>query len=134
MDRDNQTKILLYKVVGCVCKTYLTFTLALKQICKSSILHTTQGTINPLIVVWLLQKTRFFYTNLRVYFPNLIPRLNYCLHLQETNPSHSSHPNSGHIHLQTSGCTSSFSLACGLGGGAEVDDSVRGGRARGMWH
>jgi hypothetical protein len=37
IDRDNPTKTLLYNPKGCVCKTYLTFTLPLKQICKSSI-------------------------------------------------------------------------------------------------
>jgi hypothetical protein len=40
----------------------------------------------------------------------------------------------GHIRLQSSGCTFSFSMACGLGGGAEVDDDVRGGRVRGLVH
>jgi hypothetical protein len=52
----------------------------------------------------------------------------------ENNPPRNSHPNPGHIHLQSSGCTFSFSLACGLGGGAEVDDSVRGGRVHGLVH
>jgi hypothetical protein len=32
--RDTQTKTLLCNPMGCVCKTYLTFTLALKQRCK----------------------------------------------------------------------------------------------------
>jgi hypothetical protein len=34
---DSQTKSLLYNPRGCVCKIYLTFTLALKQRSKSSI-------------------------------------------------------------------------------------------------
>jgi hypothetical protein len=34
---DSQTKSLLYNTRGCVCKVYLTFTLALKQRSKSSI-------------------------------------------------------------------------------------------------
>jgi hypothetical protein len=37
IDRDNPTKTLLYNPKGRVSKTYLTFTLTLKQRCKSSI-------------------------------------------------------------------------------------------------
>jgi hypothetical protein len=51
-----------------------------------------------------------------------------------TNHSPCSLPNVGHTCPQSFRCTSSFPLACGLGGGAEVDDSVRGGQARGLRH